>query len=67
MAPMTVPMGIWSASCNWCVVIVVITGQSWNRDPELICENQAGLPVYMQALSGNSNDTKALPRPFVAI
>ena len=26
---------------------------------ELICENQAGLPVYMQALSGNSNDTKA--------
>ena len=28
MAPMTVPMGIWSVSCNWCVVIVVITGQS---------------------------------------
>ncbi len=26
---------------------------------ELICENQAGLPIYMQALSGNSNDTKA--------
>jgi len=26
---------------------------------ELICENQAGLPVYMQALSGNSNDSKA--------
>ena len=27
---------------------------------ELICENQAGLPVYsVQALSGNSNDTKA--------
>ncbi len=26
---------------------------------ELMCENQAGLPVYMQALSGNSNDTKA--------
>ena len=25
---------------------------------ELICENQAGLPIYMQALSGNSNDTK---------
>ena len=27
-ALMTVPMGIWSVSCNWCVVIVVITGQS---------------------------------------
>ena len=26
---------------------------------ELICENQAGLPVYMQALSGNTNDQKA--------
>ena len=26
---------------------------------ELICENQAGMPVYMKALSGNSNDTKA--------
>lgn len=26
---------------------------------ELICENQAGLPIYMQALSGNINDTKA--------
>ena len=26
---------------------------------ELICENQAGLPVYMQALSGNTNDSKA--------
>lgn len=26
---------------------------------ELMCENQAGLPVYMQAMSGNSNDTKA--------
>ncbi|CAM3956882.1 IS1634 family transposase [Vibrio aquimaris] len=26
---------------------------------ELICENQAGLPVYMQALSGNTNDAKA--------
>lgn len=26
---------------------------------ELICENQAGLPLYMQALSSNSNDTKA--------
>ena len=25
---------------------------------ELICENQAGLPVFMQALSGNSNDQK---------
>lgn len=26
---------------------------------ELICENQAGLPVYMQALSENTNDAKA--------
>ena len=26
---------------------------------ELICENQAGIPVYMQALSGNTNDAKA--------
>ena len=26
---------------------------------ELICENQAGIPVYMQALSGNTNDQKA--------
>lgn len=26
---------------------------------ELICENQAGLPVYMQALSSNTNDAKA--------
>ncbi|MBG6240324.1 MAG: IS1634 family transposase [Candidatus Symbiopectobacterium sp. Clec_Harlan] len=26
---------------------------------ELVCENQAGLPVYMQAKSGNSNDNRA--------
>lgn len=26
---------------------------------ELICENQAGIPVYMQAMSGNTNDNKA--------
>lgn len=26
---------------------------------ELICENRAGIPVYMQALSGNTNDVKA--------
>lgn len=26
---------------------------------ELICENQAGLPVYMQAMSGNSNDNRS--------
>ena len=26
---------------------------------ELICENRAGIPVYMQALSGNTNDGKA--------
>ncbi|WP_323840885.1 transposase, partial [Photorhabdus africana] len=26
---------------------------------ELICENQAGIPVYMQAMSGNTNDAKA--------
>ena len=25
----------------------------------MICENQAGIPVYMQALSGNTNDQKA--------
>ncbi|EIV4462092.1 IS1634 family transposase [Salmonella enterica] len=26
---------------------------------ELICENEAGLPVYMQAMSGNSNDNRS--------
>ncbi|EDR2261835.1 IS1634 family transposase, partial [Salmonella enterica] len=26
---------------------------------ELICENQAGIPVYMQAMSGNSNDSRS--------
>ena len=26
---------------------------------ELICENWAGIPVYMQTLSGNTNDAKA--------
>ena len=26
---------------------------------ELICENRTGIPVYMQALSGNTNDAKA--------
>ncbi len=26
---------------------------------ELICENEAGLPVYMQAMSGNSNDSRS--------
>ena len=26
---------------------------------ELICENQAGIPVYMQAMNGNTNDQKA--------
>ena len=52
MAPMTVPMGIWSVSCNWCVVIVVITTRAESSDPfELICcENQAGTLSYMQAL-----------------
>lgn len=26
---------------------------------ELICENEAGLPVYMKAMSGNSNDSRS--------
>ena len=29
---------------------------------ELICENQAGIPVYMQALDGNTNDQKAFAK-----
>lgn len=46
--------------------IKLVKGYSRDHRPELnqvvlelICENQAGLPVYMQALSGNTNDTKA--------
>ncbi len=46
--------------------IKLVKGYSRDHRPELnqvvlelICENQAGLPVYMQALSGNSNDAKA--------
>lgn len=46
--------------------IKLVKGYSWDHRPELnqvvlelICENQAGLPVYMQALSGNTNDAKA--------
>ena len=46
--------------------IQLVKGYSRDHRPELnqvvlelICENQAGLPVYMQALSGNTNDTKA--------
>jgi transposase len=26
---------------------------------ELICENEAGLPVYMKAMSGNCNDNRS--------
>lgn len=46
--------------------IQLVKGYSRDHRPELnqvvlelICENQAGLPVYMQALSGNTNDSKA--------
>ncbi|MEZ9133635.1 IS1634 family transposase [Vibrio breoganii] len=46
--------------------IQLVKGYSRDHRPELnqvvlelICENQAGLPVYMQALSGNTNDAKA--------
>ena len=46
--------------------IQLVKGDSRDHRPELnqvvlelICENQAGLPVYMQALSGNTNDAKA--------
>jgi transposase len=46
--------------------IKLVKGYSRDHRPELnqvilelICENQAGLPVYMQALSGNTNDQKA--------
>lgn len=46
--------------------IQLVKGYSRDHRPELnqvilelICENQAGLPVYMQALSGNTNDQKA--------
>ncbi|WP_282249841.1 IS1634 family transposase [Vibrio campbellii] len=47
-------------------VIKLVKGYSRDHRPdlnqvvlELICENQAGIPVYMQALSGNTNDAKA--------
>ncbi|WP_217534478.1 IS1634 family transposase [Vibrio metschnikovii] len=46
-------------------VIKLVRGYSRDHRPELnqvvlelICENQAGIPVYMQALSGNTNDAK---------
>lgn len=46
--------------------IKLVKGYSRDHRPELnqvilelICENQAGIPVYMQALSGNTNDQKA--------
>ena len=46
--------------------IELVKGYSRDHRPELnqvilelICENQAGIPVYMQALSGNTNDQKA--------
>ena len=45
--------------------IQLVKGYSRDHRPELnqvilelICENQASLPVYMQALSGNTNDQK---------
>ena len=47
-------------------VIKLVQGYSRDHRPELnqvvlelICESQAGLPIYMKALSGNTNDTKA--------
>lgn len=39
--------------------IRLVKGYSRGHRLELICKNQAGLPVYMQALSGNTNDAKA--------
>jgi transposase len=46
--------------------IKLVQGYSRDHRPELnqvvlelICENQAGIPVFMQALSGNTNDSKA--------
>jgi transposase len=49
--------------------IKLVKGYSRDHRPELnqvvlelICENQAGLPVYMQALSGNTNDAKAFSK-----
>ncbi|MFV0449075.1 MAG: IS1634 family transposase [Vibrio sp.] len=46
--------------------IKLVKGYSRDHRPELnqvvlelICENQAGLPVYMQTLSGNANGVKA--------
>jgi transposase len=46
--------------------IKLVRGYSRDHRPELnqvvlklMCENQAGLPVYMQAMSGNTNDQKA--------
>ncbi len=46
--------------------IKLVKGYSRDHRPELnqvvlelICENQAGIPVYMQAMSGNTNDAKA--------
>jgi transposase len=50
-------------------LIQLVRGYSRDHRPELnqvvlelICENQAGLPVYMQALSGNTNDAKAFEK-----
>lgn len=47
-------------------VVNLVKGYSRDHRPdlnqvvlELICENQAGIPIYMQALSGNTNDQKA--------
>ena len=46
--------------------ISLVRGYSRDHRPDLnqvvlklICENRAGIPVYMQALSGNTNDAKA--------
>ncbi|ERT12342.1 hypothetical protein O185_14815 [Photorhabdus temperata J3] len=46
--------------------IELVRGYSRDHRPELnqiilelICENQAGIPVYMQAISGNTNDARA--------
>ena len=47
-------------------VVSIVKGYSRDHRPdlnqvvlELLCENQAGIPLHMRALSGNTNDQKA--------
>ena len=47
-------------------IIKLVPGYSRDHRPELnqavlelICENRAGLPIFLKALSGNTNDSKA--------